>query len=478
MRHVELSLRRGVLLPVAVVLSAAAGRAQAMCIEGTQMACTVSGISGQRVCESGEWSECIGPDGLPIPPVEPIKRPSWIGRTGTTVTLRNDNTQAGPWKLQHQAGSTWTNLATVALGGTYVHSGLLPDSRHCYRFSKPGGTTIATCDYTTDGTGRTLWRAQIELTTADVADAGTDDRVSVRLSDDNTNFTWLDYGRDDFERKTKYTYDLRIDYVPLLSDANSIKIQKYGTNGWCLSSFRLLLNGVEAYTQSFASQPGGCLWLDNDDGHLPSHSVSHPTLRSHPKWQGFVQPARFLLTPGTPPQITATLTIPQAEIESRVESLFGDGMQFTPAGWGGLHGPRHVEATASTEPGSVHFDLDLEADLDNDVIPDTDVDLDFDLRFQPQCSSDGSRAEVVLTAANVVPNAYLDWWLQVLGLITGCGGCVDAIEHFIEDHFRKAFESIALPQSSASLPGFRCLDAGVEVSPNGTTRLRFLIEPS
>ena len=99
-----------------------------------------------------------------------------------------------------------------------------------------------TCRFTTDGTGRKAARVQLELHTGDVGDAGTDDSIQVVLSEaSNTgmNSTWVDYGRDDFERGDTFTYDLNLDEIPLLSDITRIRITKDGTDGWCLADFRL-----------------------------------------------------------------------------------------------------------------------------------------------------------------------------------------------------------------------------------------------
>jgi hypothetical protein len=52
-------------------------------------------------------------------------------------------------------------------------------------------------------------RLQVRLRTADVSDADTDDSVHVSVNDYNMNHgTWLDYGRNDFERGDEFTYEL------------------------------------------------------------------------------------------------------------------------------------------------------------------------------------------------------------------------------------------------------------------------------
>src|SRR6185436_7424678 len=97
----------------------------------------------------------------------------------------------------------------------------------------------------------------------------------------------IDYGRNDFEQGDTFTYDLNVDGLPLLSDISRIKIIKYGTDGWCLADFRLLVNGVEVYAEDFHHWTDGCRWLDEDDGHQPSYEVAQDTLHTHALWQSY-----------------------------------------------------------------------------------------------------------------------------------------------------------------------------------------------
>jgi hypothetical protein len=465
------------------VLSAIAGRAHAECVDGTVMACTVGGISGTRECEGGAWSPCMGPDGLPIPVPEPLKAPARTARTSTSITLKNFNQPPGQYKLQHQTNGVWTTLATLAPNASFVHNGLQPDSRHCYRFSVVTvGTSSGTCGYTPEASGWPAWRIQLELQTANIGDAGSNNAVSVSLTENDTNFTWLDYGIQDFKRNSTQIYDLNLNAVDLRSDIHQIKIHTYGTDGWCLDRMRLIVNGVSVYEQDFDVQPSGCLWLDNDDGHQPILFVSHETIRGdHDSlWNAYAQPQRFLLT-GTPSDLTATLRIDGPELESRIEALVGHHLHGEEAYWGGLEGLRFVEAEAASSPDSVHFDLDLKAFVP--VLPNPDLDVDFDLKFTARCSLDQTRAVVTLDVENLQSDADFDWWAELLAnafsCATGQPDCTDFAENTIEARLEKAFGSIALPVSTTPIQqGYRCLGAGVEVSPNGTVRLLFHVAPA
>lgn len=471
-------LRRGLPFAALLVIGITV-RAGADCIDGAVHSCTVGGQTGTTVCEGGEWQPCEGPNGPIPPPPPPPKAPQRTFRTANSFTLKNNNTAPGQYKLQHQSGSTWTTLATLGPNASFVHAGLAPDSRHCYRFTVLGSPNSPSgCGYTTDGTGFGAWRIQVELQTADVGDAGTNNAVSVSLTENDTNFTWLDYGRDDFERNTTNTYDLNIDPVDLRGDIHQVKLHTYGTDGWCLARMRLLVNGRETYAQSFTGQPGGCLWLDNNDGHQPTLFVSHATLRAHPSWQGFVQPARFSFSPS---DLVATLRIQRPELESRVEGLIGHHLHGESAYWGGLHSPRYVEAWPATIADAVHFDLDLKASVD--VLPNPDLDVDFDLKFDAQCSADGTRAEVALSVANLESDADFVWWGELLAAAFSCAtgqpDCIDYAENTIEERLENAFGSIALPAGSSQLPqGYRCQTANVDIASDGTVRLIFQLAPA
>ena len=66
------------------------------------------------------------------------------------------------------------------------------------------------------GESMRVWRAQVRFVTSSNSDAGTDDDVQVSLNDSNR--TWLDYGRDDFETGDTFTYDLLLTNLHTLTD--------------------------------------------------------------------------------------------------------------------------------------------------------------------------------------------------------------------------------------------------------------------
>ena len=231
-----------------------------------------------------------------------------------------------------------------------------------------------------------VYRAQIRFVTSSVGSAGTDDDVQVSLNDGN--HTWVDYGRDDFEGGDDFTYDLSLTNLRTLSDIRYLTVQKTGTNGWCVESLSLRINGKAIYSRSFQTSTSACRWVDANDGHTPSFTIAGTTLRSHTLWQGYTAAAR-------------PTSMSRAELESRIEAIVGnwiEGVDDTYK-WGNLNGSRFVDATPKDGRTS-HVDLDLTRIYNN--WPNTEADGDFDIQFA--CS--GGRISVVVGRVGIM---YTPW---------------------------------------------------------------------
>ena len=474
---------RRLLGSVVMVLLGLAGRAHALCVDGTVVSCTLNGQAGTKECVDGYWTPCDVPNPPPPPPTAPVM----VSRTAGNIRVRwNGPTVSGQsYQLQHWTGATWAGLTSVVAGSTFVHSGLAPDSKHCYRVrSTPSGLNSGyNCAYTSDGTGRQVWRIQLEVHTASVGDAGTDDSVNVALNEysigPGSNLTWMDYGRDDREGGDTFRYDLNLDDIALFSDINKIQLNKVGTDGWCIADFRLLVNERAVYSESFSALPGGCLWLDGNDGHVNTYTVDHTKLRAHPLWQGYVEPFRVSFDPF---QNVATLTIPRAETESRIEGMIGHLIHGTQAHWGDKHGRAYVEADPSGVNDRLKLDLDLEASVDYWFDPE--LDIDFDLHYTAGCSTDQTRALAGVTTENLEAHVDFDWFSEFLsGLFileceVGVGGdCISKLEHFIEDRIEASFTPISQSQSQVLPLGYRCLSAEVAVDANANVSLIYHVQP-
>jgi hypothetical protein len=476
----------------ALACAAFADRAYALCSPGEVKSCIVNSQPGTQTCgDNGFYGPCT-PIVPPAPPVPAAPRVNSRGANGRSLTLLwSDSTMwaSAVYQLQYQVGASWAPVATLtSTPAAFVHAGLQPDTRYCYRVEVTASTGVRrstpTCRFTTDGTGRKAARVQLELHTGDVGDAGTDDSIQVVLSEaSNTgmNSTWVDYGRDDFERGDTFTYDLNLDEIPLLSDITRIRITKDGTDGWCLADFRLLVNEIPVYAEDFHHLSGGCHWLDGNDGHQPTYEVAHAQLRAHALWQAYNEPQRLDLDFSGFPLISATLHIPRAETEQRLEGMIGHLLHGSPGHWGDRHNRAYVEADPATAPARQAVDLDLEA-----TVPgwfDPELDVNFDLHYEAECSPDQTLALVHVTTENVHVNVDFDWFTEFLSflLFPPCtiADCVTQLEDYIADRVEAGFEPIVQSQRQSLPAGTLCLSAEAVVHASADVDLVFhLLAPT
>jgi hypothetical protein len=208
----------------------------------------------------------------------------------------------------------------------------------------------------TEAQSAEIWRLQITFVTANVSDAGTDDDISVSLN--RNNLTWLDYGRDDFERNRTHTYDLlQNGNLRTLGDITRIQIRKNGSDGWCIREFTVSVNaGDYRHTTRFDS----CRWLDNDNGHSRDYTINNPRFT----FGGLVTiPAAYL---------------ERSEVESLLESAIGHRLIDSPLYWDNDDG--RVVSVSHRSPDVLRVDLDLRYALNNSTDPS--VDVDYDIRFR------------------------------------------------------------------------------------------------
>lgn len=121
----------------------------------------------------------------------------------------------------------------------YKDDSVSPDTLYCYRIVAFNDVlrlpSSERCAYTRDGQNFPVSRIQLQIVTADVSNAGTDDAVSVRLNGNwprvipcCTNITWMNYSHDDRERSDTFTYDLNVQGIRRQSDITEINIEKVG----------------------------------------------------------------------------------------------------------------------------------------------------------------------------------------------------------------------------------------------------------
>src|SRR3546814_15807970 len=123
--------------------------------------------------------------------------------------------------------------------------------------------TPARCVITHDDRDRPVFRLRLQVHVADVADAGTDDALEVRLQSPAWlvpavtnwrpagNSTWVDSTPNDFERNSNLTYALMVTTVSQASDLTQITLAKPVNDTLCVADLSLLVNPTLAYTHTY-----------------------------------------------------------------------------------------------------------------------------------------------------------------------------------------------------------------------------------
>ena len=291
-----------------------------------------------------------------------------------------------------------------------------------------------------------MFRVQLRLRTSEVGDAGTDDDVLVRLASSG-NLTWLDYGHDDFERGDEFTYDLALGGIQRMDDITRIRIDKTGDDDWCVDGLMLLVNNVEVFAKDYGNE---CRWLDDS---LMSHiDIDHGELRAHPSWQGYEPPEHPTeLGDGT---VTATVTMPQAELESRIESMVGNLIHGTGAYWE-PSGPA-VEVSQS-QPDILAVDLDLAASAElfgaDWLMDDATLDVKFKIRFTAVQSERGEPVNLEVETFDVEADADTNWLNEFVFDILPCGPIATAITDEVVVGCATKFEDIAEDATASAIAG-------------------------
>ncbi len=219
---------------------------------------------------------------------------------------------------------------------------------------RPAGATSTTIE------NDPVYRLQMRVKTANVKDANTDDSVKVSLG--SLPGTWLDLSIDDRERGKTNLYDINLlntgSNGVKIRDLRSLNISKTGSDGWCIETIELLVNGRVIYKTTF---PGG-QWLDNSKGLKRSLIIGSRALRANAKWKQYTSPGPSFL-------------IKRLELEQRIESIIGHHIHADKrVKWGKLYG-RGVEVSYVNSK-TLHVDLDLMLDVKG---LKSGLDFDFDI---------------------------------------------------------------------------------------------------
>ena len=275
-----------------------------------------------------------------------------------------------------------------------------------------------------DGRSIDVHRVQVRLETADISDAGAPDQsINVAVNGAypyvSPEWTWLDHGRNDFERGDVHDYDLLLDRIGELGDITAVSVENTSSDDWCVRAVEVRVNGKTAFRRLFGTTT--CRWLGQDS---PSTRlvIPHSELRSSPSWRSYEYEWPYDVTTLGDGSIRITRTYTRSMIEQMIESTVGHSIQPNALYWGHSSG-RSVEARrAATRV--VGVDLDLAANVPGF---DPEVDIDFELHASATLSPDGHPVANV-TLENLDVDADYDWWQEFLSL-----GLVELVEDKIED---------------------------------------------
>lgn len=413
----------------------------------------------------------------------------WADRTDVEIGYRVERADVGQFWSRPDAGD-WQEVATTGPQDGFpeiVDNGLTPELYYCYRIIAVGQTAEIPsgirCAVTHAAQTQPIFRAQLKLRTADLANANTNDDIEVLLQHravivPTGNSTWINYSRNDFERGDEFAYDLDFSDLRRISDITQIYIEKSGSDDWCVSKVELIINELTYFEQEFADLPDGCFWLNTaSDRRLV---IPFQALRTHAEWGRFNPQVLALLSQITstllqtdddpvPEGILITALLPSElmgllneDMRSRVEGIIGDIIATQDAHW---RGPSSGEDSSVSvvavdeDTYRVFFSLIGESPVWLEARIEVSVDLDV----AASCNEAGDQVHYSIEAHNLDVDAdFVIWWLE------------NNIEGEIEDRFPGVQIGQRLPLEG--LPdGVRCIGVPVTISDAGDVEIRLLL---
>lgn len=378
--------------------------------------------------------------GNPNEPIVPGTGTTAVAQEGalfiTTLLIRNAGAESSP---ESMAAIFLSRYSTMTTGDTYLRSMSIP--------SIPAGSTLAASitaltlpaigpgDYflriTLDSQNQiieaansnaesnntatvpfrilpgpsdetSLWRVQVVLKTASIVDANTDDDMLLQLN--RQNWTWMDYGRNDFEKGDSWSYDMVLRDVSKFRDIQEVSITKTDTDGWCSRGIELWVNGRKVFSRDFSP----CRWLDNPS--TPIIVINYADLRNSSDWQSYADPS-----------VASLLSISHEDITSIIEATVGDAIRGKGLYWGHLHG-KAVELSKASDH-QISVDLDLAAALPG---LDPEIDLDFIITIGCECGA------IEMTASDPTVEIGRDWVQEI-----ATGGLYEVLHHVIVNSFNE-----------------------------------------
>lgn len=411
--------------------------------------------------------------------------------TGLVAGFHSDSNNEAEGLQRRNPNGSWLEIVGLGPfpdGVRHVDRNIEPDTRYCYRtVARRGDLTVhsgGVCERTLGAQLEPVLRLQVNLTIADVSDAGTGNG-SVSASVGVGGLTWLDRPGDDFTRGTRSSFDLPP--VRNMSDIESLVIRNHHDDDMCVRSLSLDVNETQVFSRFFGD--AGCMWIGRDT--MSVFHISGDELRASNLW---IYPAAALANRiavdtdirgplyNTDDREVAVLHLPADEVQERLESSIGSGISGTGVYWG------DNGSVGLTRLWDEAMKLDVDMAYDQNNWFDPSVNLKATLEFAGSVNAAG-RPNLTLSAKYPQVTTDADPLFDILSEILQCRflwamithddfkSCVAQITEWkISDFLNVAQLSQSISIASVSQGGFECCaEVFVEIQPDTSVDVVFVL---
>jgi hypothetical protein len=288
----------------------------------------------------------------------------------------------------------------------YTDQNVYSGKRYIYKveaFNDLGANDYIDYLFTLDSIFVPVLRIQLQVNIANKEDAGSDPaRIYANLG--NNTLTFMDYSHDDFERNTKFKYDLNLGDIDQSWDIQFFSFHKEGGSSLIIDSFVLWINNTPVFKKGYS---GGY----EITGQYHNMLISLEEIRNQNLWQNFISSslienvAPYLgesleigdADPLGYADVTADMKIEAAEMRSRLEGMVGhtNVASRTPEmtiGWGDTtylipkwrYTVFHLK---KKDENSLQMEMKLKANPSG-IMPVFTLYVTIDLNFEVDCEGD------------------------------------------------------------------------------------------
>lgn len=288
----------------------------------------------------------------------------------------------------------------------YTDLNVYSGKRYMYKveaFNDAGANDYIDYLYTLDSIFVPVLRIQLQVNIANIEDAGSDPtRIYANLG--SNTLTFMDYSHDDFERNTKFKYDLNLGDIDQSWDIQQFSFHKEGGSSLIIDSFVLWINNTPVFKKGYT---GGYAIT----GQYHNMLISLEEMRNQNLWQNFISSslienvAPYLgesleigdADPSGYADVAVDMKIKAAEMKSRLEGMVGHAnvAARTPEmtiGWGDTtylipkwrYTVFHLK---KKDENSLQMEMKLKAHPSG-IMPVFNLFVTIDLNFEVECEGD------------------------------------------------------------------------------------------